>query len=525
MSFLLEELQHRKEYNIKCAFSGSSAIIVQVTRGKNSWTFIDSYWLLKDKLANIAKWLGTEKGVYDTKIDELPEEEKKAWYANVDEYTLMLYLEQDCVILWNAVDAMQEVLWRLNGQMQRTLASSAMHLFRRRFLKQDIPTSPWVNDRAELAYSSSRVEVLDTFCDDAYYLDINSAFPYAMMKPLPGRCLGISRSIPDSGIYIAEVTVKVPDMWFPPLPTRIKSRLFFPTGTWRAWFSSVDIELLQEVGGKILSVHEVMHFESFTDGADYVTTLYEMRKNAETPFERTAFKFLLNMLYGKFAEGTVKAAITINPTAKDMDWMDKQMDKERDDTKKPEMITPGIWRYEKKVPVPHRHVPIAVHITAHARRTLYNYMAASEGVHYCDTDGFSSISPMPTTVELGGLKLEKLIRNGHFIAPKQYKLDGTELQKDGSWTELGDKGVKIKGFSRMTVDRWHKLVEGEAIIYERMYRVREQAARGFFSPGGHLLAKKLQNVVLPKRFQYPDGTTRPWDIIELRDYFKGNRKW
>lgn len=518
MSFLIEKfaalLGEKGGYTVKCAFSGSSAIIVQVSRGKNSWTFVDSYWLLRDKLANIAKWLGTEKG---NEVDDMTDEERKEFYRSAPLHVLIPYNEQDCVILWDAINELQFTLWDLGGQLQRTLASSAMNLFRRRFLAQNIETGWGINARAEQAYYASRVEVFNEHAyTGAEYYDINSSFPYAMTQPCPGDCIKINRTLPDHGIYVAHVTVEVPETFLPPLPMRIKGRLFFPVGTWRAWLSNVDVELLQMEGGRVLNVHEVMHFAPFTDLAAYATTLYDMRKAAETPFERTAFKLLLNSLYGKFAESRTKSALHLNP---------KKIDRERWT-----MLFPGAWLYEKDVPVPHRHVPISVHITALARRTLFNYMNDSQQVHYCDTDGFSTMTGYDVTNELGGLKLEKrLVKpdgEWSFVQPKGYNIsDGEELQKDGTWEALGDKGVKLKGFSRMSMAKWGKLIEGEAIAHERMYRIKEQARRGLFMPGERTVMKRMQQNVLQKRFHYPDGTTRPWTFKELAAYFNGNRKW
>ena len=49
-------------WQIKASFSGSSAIIIHVIKGKNAWHFVDSYWLLRDKLASIGKAIGVLKG-------------------------------------------------------------------------------------------------------------------------------------------------------------------------------------------------------------------------------------------------------------------------------------------------------------------------------------------------------------------------------------------------------------------------------------------------------------------------------
>lgn len=507
--FVLEELARRTgKFEVKCAFSGSSAIIVQVTRGKNAWTFIDSYWLLRDKLDNIGKWIGIHKGAEE---ERKTKEGAKEFYTNASLHELLEYNEGDCIILWKAIDALQDVLWDLGGQLQKTLASSAMILFRRRFLTENIDTSWAINERAQQAYFASRVEVISENCYDAEYYDINSSFPYAMTKPCPGNFIGSTRSIPDYGIYLADVTIEVPECFLPPIPTKIKGRLFFPTGIWRSWLTSVDIELLLREGCTLHRVWECLQFEPFFDLAEYAKTLYTMRKNAETSFERTALKLLLNSLYGKFAEGEEKSALHLNPKKIDRDnW---------------EMLFPGAWLYEKRVPVPHRHVPISAHITAIGRRTIFDFMNACSEVHYCDTDGFSTVDSLATTNDLGGLKLEKRIRHGHFVQCKFYRLEGEELQKDGTWEELGDKGVKGKGFPGMDIAKFERLLEGHSIAYERMRRIKEQARKGRLEPQEHVINKRLQRNVLSKRFHYPDGTTRPWQMKELAEYFRGNRQY
>lgn len=517
--FLLHCIEEKGGYSVGCSFSGSSAIICTIRRGKNAWHFIDSYWLLRDKLEEIALWIGMEKGEADKRQTE---EEAREFYATASLKELIPYNEQDCIILWRAIAHMQIALLNLGGQLQKTLASSAMNLFRRKFLVQNIPTCWAANARGQDGYFASRVEVFNSECGfvgadyfSADYYDINSSFPYAMTKACPGEYLGSTNHLPDYGLYIADVTIDVPECYLPPIPVRLKGRLFFPFGQWRSWLSSVDVELLQEKGCKILKVHEVMEFAPFHDLSAYAMTLYELRKKATSPFEKTAYKLLLNSLYGKFAEGEVKSSLLWNPV---------QINRKEWD-----MLFPGAWIREKKMPVPHRHVPISMHITARARKTIYTFMEDAieqqgEEIHYCDTDGFSTTAKFKTSKKLGGLKLEKKIRHGIFVAAKVYLLDGVELQKDGTWEELGDKGAKAKGFPRMNVAKFEKLLEGKAIEHTRMRRIKEVAKKGSFTPREDTISKKLQKVVLPKRFHYPDGHTRPWQIGELNEYFQGNRQ-
>ena len=514
--FLLEHMATRQEFRLRAAFSGSSAIIVHVTRGKNAFHFVDSLWLFRDTLRNIGKHVGIEKGNEDENVE---------FYKNATVDELVEYNRIDCLILYEAIERFESTLLDLGGQLKMTIASCGMELFRRRFLKADIETSKSVNDIARNAYFASRVEVLTTSCDSAYYYDVNSSFPYSMTQPLPGEMIGSTRRLPDGGIYIADVDITIPETYFPSMPVRYAQRLFFPTGRFRNWYSSVDIELLMKLGGRLNKVYEVIRFKENRDLKDYVETLYNLRKNA-VGFESIVYKYLMNCVYGKFAEIDIKSAMLINPL-----------------TRPPieDMVSPGIFVMDKIVQVPHMHVPISVHITAIARKTLYDYMSQSSELHYCDTDGFSTTNRFQDGNELGQIKLEKYIRNGRFIAAKVYKLDGTKA--DGV-KELGDGGVRAKGFSKMTVEKFDKLTKNieldatnrldnkkvletmtleeiekarrdEEIVYTRMRRIKE-VVRGKegIHPREDEIHKKLRNAI-PKRFFYPDGHSRPWHITEL----------
>jgi hypothetical protein len=500
--FLLHELLSRKGYKINASFSGSSAIIVHVTQGKNSWHFIDSFWLLKAKLRDIGKWIGISKG---------NEDESEEFYRDAPWGLLRDYNEVDCVILYKAIQQFELTLLEMGGQLKMTQASCAMDLFRRRFLKTNIDTDDRINVIARGAYFASRVEVINKRCDDAFYYDVNSSFPYAMTFPIPGDPIGTFRGrMPDYGIYIADVDIYVPECLLPPLPTRMGGRLFFPVGRWRGWFSNIDIELLQKVGGKVEKVYQSIAFEPRTDCKEYAETLYSLRAKS-TGFMQIACKFLLNSLYGKFAESDIKSSLIVNPDVPNRaEWKE---------------LFPGAFIAEKQVPIPHMHVPISVHITAIARRTLYECMGHSQETHYCDTDGFSSVNEFDSIEgQLGSLKLEKIIRKGRFILAKTYDMDGTDA-KGKELRSYPDQGVKAKGFSRMNLEKFEKLIGGIEIEYSRMARIKEilrgAVKAGSTEPLEKIYRKKLRPDSIPKRFFYPDDYSRPWSIEELMDIFQG----
>lgn len=542
IQFLFEKLVVDPRFSIKASFSGSSAIIVHVGKGKQTrwgnglghdvYHFIDSYWLLRDTLRNIGKSIGLEKGGAELSNDGTDEEKTKAWFRDVSLTELVAYNEQDCVILWRAIEAFQMKLWEFGGQLQMTLASSAMRLFRRQYLSQDIETNDRLNEISRLTYIASRVEVFERECKNSYYLDINSSFPFSMTQPLPGNFLGGGfGKLPKRSHYIAECKVWVPDCYLPPIATRYGGRVFFPTGQWRGWFNNVDLELLLKEGGRILRVYSTYYFEPFHDLAEYAQTLYSLRKASKDEFERYCYKLLLNALYGKFAESELKDGVFINPSAALMSTFDPELTQE---------LMPGVFLHPEVVEVPHMHVPISSHITANSRKILYEFLSQSSKFHYADTDGFSSEDPFPTSNELGGLKLEKFWKEARFQAPKLYQGEGLEL-KGGEWKDVSY--TKAKGFSLgkdpiKARELFYTLIESGEVQVSRMERVRtllrggkvtrderfdESSNRAYRivapKPREVLVTKALNKDGVGKRFMYPDGGTRPWTITELEDFY------
>lgn len=521
-----------RSWKIKASFSGSSAIIVHVSSGKNAWHFCDSYWLLRDKLASIGKAIGIKKGddpralawmserfgraVKD--FEELSRPEMTVFYAEAPVDVLTLYNKLDCEILWKAIAQFEAEIVALGGQLQQTIASTAMGLFRRAYLKRDIFTSERLNGISQESYFASRVEVLSRNASDFLIYDINSSFPYAMTHPLPANLVEYRTTLPDdesdSCIYLADATVEVPDMVLPPLPYRKDNRVFFPTGRWRSWFTSTDIRLALREGAKLHKVHEVYLFEPFDDFKAYAEQIYALRAASTTDFRKLVLKYLLNSLYGKAAESTHKQEMLVNPDEIDRSTM--------------QMLQPGVWLADKEAKIAHRHVIVASVITAIARRTLYDFAKEcyrqGNPPYYFDTDSVATKATLPTDDKrLGALKLEKRMDWAEFVAPKIYRGEGFELLRDGTWK--AKRLTKAKGFSlgqgQAAWDKLDKIIAGDRIGVQRMTRMRELyrtmvGGQYTTSPFELLVIKALTFEMLSKRFHYPDGETRPWTVSELR---------
>lgn len=514
LTFFLQWLEGQPELLVKASFSGSSAVIVTVRRKGHSavWRFVDSYWLLRDSLRNIAKSLGMQKGgeIHCFPCRKLDEKKRppfcigcqsklEAWYADVALPVLREYNEQDCRILYKAISRFEDEVWELGGQLQMTIASTAMQLFRRAYLKDGINTSQSMNLTAREAYVASRVEVIERKLEKGHLYDVNSSFPYSMTKPLPGSVIKVGRTLPSKGVYLAELSIRVPSMHLPPLPFRHRktSKIFFPVGSWRSWFSAPDVELLLEAGGKIEKCHQSVTFDARDDLAAYVLDIYGRRRKETDPFRRLVYKYLLNCLYGKFAEQGEKVTLWMHP-----DSVDCPHGGLHPNNSCVEELFPGAILVTDHVEVAHEHVPIAAFVTAYSRRTIYRFMRPCSTVAYTDTDSIVTSDLLPSSNALGAMKYEQSFGEGEFLRPKLYRLD----QK-----------VKAKGFSRMSYDKFVQISKGHAVEVERMMRVREMLRKGELRPNEYMGKKQLKPEQMAKRsFFQKTGHSRPWDVREIR---------
>lgn len=519
MTYVFEWLLEKDspDITVEACMVGSSAAIVTIKKGRLLWHFLDSFKLIPTSLQKIAGWFGTSK---------LKDDSTDVFYAPLGE--LATYNEQDCRILHRAILYFQEVLLGLGGQMQKTVASSALMLFRMAHLDSEIATSSAVNAFSRKSYIASRVEVFQKHVEAAEYYDINSCFPYAMTYPQPGNYLCTVYGLPDGekALYLANVRVRVPHCKVPPLPYRREKdgRIYHPTGEWDCWLTQADVRLLEEAGGSILKVREVLLFEAFSGLSDYANNIYDLRKNADDEGYKQVLKILLNSLYGKFAESSRKSKIIVNPPPEFFqipEYANKGVGRR--------MIAPGIWELIEDRDIAHAHVPISANITAISRGLLTRYLWAAPEVYYCDTDGFAVPENFryPTSNELGGLKHEKSIRNAHFVRPKLYAYEDANS---------GKHTVKAKGFGRlrghwegenmvtddfddsrfMRFDDFQKIVNGQDAAVNQFVRIKTLLRSGDSKPREVTMKKGLRNTTIEKRVFSEDGqSSRPWTVAEL----------
>lgn len=479
----------------------SSIQMLKVTHGTHVWTFLDSLKLIPTSLDKAAKSFGLA-GKQKHNLD-LPESERDLWcsYNKVD-------LEQLYQVIQKFHHYVENVLC---GEVGITAPSTAMKLFRRRYLKHQIPRSIECHDFVRSGYFGGRVEVFQTKGDALYYFDINSSYPAAMLEKMPvGEATYWEGKPPDrflrERIGFLEVDVEVPeDTYLPVLPIRAPSgKLIFPVGRLTGVWSWEELREAITHGAEVKRWGRSVWFEGEPIFKDFVIDLYKYRDKSLEGYDEgldAIVKILLNALYGKFGMRTLRKKIY-----------------RYDDPDLPSNATPAypdpecpIWFAEEETDAPYIMPQLSAHITTLARLRLHRYMSLAKTrggkLYYCDTDSIITDVELPTGTKLGELKNEYPDHGGRlrgeFLGPKLYILKASEK------TYVKAKGLET---NLKNEDTLRKLANGWTIFQERLEKVGTLARTGFSrGPKMRIVPRTLANEDA-KRKIFTDGSTAPLSV-------------
>lgn len=572
IEFIFEEIVKTggSGLDVHAAFSGASAIIVEIRKGGYKWTLVDSLWTIRASLRDIGQWIGERKGEVDFDT------------SNIHELTE--YNEQDCLILYKALKEMERIMIDLGSELGMTASGTGLRLFRRQYLGRDpktkqlrdgfvgIETSPKLNDRIRSAFMGGRTEPWDhrRGLSGCVY-DVQSAYPAAMQFAVPGALLRSTTRLPKPSEpveWIADVTVNVPEnIKVPPLPRQAEGSLFFDVGPRRHWYTKPELENAEALGCEVLKVHECLVFEPLYDLAECSMDLFnkrqdEKKRGAGKSFLSQTYKLVNNGLYGKTAERAEKTAILINPSPEEMR---RARTFSRYEKGALEPICPGVWKVTERARVRHAHVPIAAYITARARVNLCQHLLKTEP-YYCDTDSVACGDwNIPVGENLGDLQLEKEFIWAYFRAPKQYmmqlhpKFEAKLRREEEGATErpfrmpvgldaFGEKPIYIpgqmhfplrtdiepdaegqfrhgsfertlvraKGFQRPDAGMFRKFDLGDQVeVRSMLMKPMEMFKAGLIEPQEKIRMKRVLDRVRPKRRPLSDGRTVPWHVRDF----------
>jgi len=351
---------------------------------------------------------------------------------------------------------------------------------------------------AKESYYGGRVEcyVNNLRVEDVKYYDFNSLYPSVMkgnlfpvkyVQTLENPSFEVVKELIKRNFFIfAEIEVEVPnDVNIPPFPYRGKDeKLYFPTGRFTTCLAMPEIILGLELGyiKKFIKVEQYYADKIFDN---YVDKYYRLRQ--ENPDKKEFYKLHLNSLYGKFGQKEHMTSIINTDETSFIGLVQIEGEKY--------YIFKGYGFKSRTTETRKYNVAIASAVTSYARVKLYRLLREINfDVVYVDTDSVFTTRKLPTSNELGKLKLE---------------CEGTFLGFRAKCYIIKDK-VKFKG-ARVSLQLLQNSTQEISVELKKFPTLKE-----FIKNGG--VVKTLKVV---KKFNLVDdkrkgkGITKPFDVEEL----------
>ena len=387
-------------------------------------SFVDSFDLTRASLKKLSKEFKIEhkKGNLDrTKMETYTKAEIAPYLKND-----VLGLHEIMIIYYN------KILNLTNDFPYLTIGSTAINSFMKKCPYQfEVLNNDMVDLFIRQTYKGGRVEVFKTYGKNLYYYDINSLYPSQMInKNMPiGKYIKVSKYTNIENYFndfcgFGKFEIKsTPDLYIPFLSYRYDGKLVFPNGSFTGYYTFSEIEKALDLG------YEVKFLGGYVSKAvkdlfdDWVLDLYKKRminKKLGNDAMVLIIKLLLNNLYGKFGERKEHEEFLTNVELSKEDWLSNEITIYMDE---PELYLRNVV-FDRN----YHNVGIASQITAYSRSRLYNFIdkiiSMGYSVYYTDTDSIITDCP-PSKLnidnyKLGELKLENLLKEGVFIAPKLY---------------------------------------------------------------------------------------------------------
>lgn len=401
---------------------GSSflSITVREKSTNKKITFLDSSALLPFSLKSLAENFDVEvkKGEIDhNKTTKITDE-------------LLDYMMDDHLALWQVLDKYRNHEIIKSVGLKLTRSSQCFALYTKKYLKKKIiPLRNSIEAFCRQAYQGGRTEIFKPLLrpEEGKILrryDVNSLYPAVMKNhEYPIALSHIGREFNPDDLSIVHCKVYVPMMKIPPLGAIIDGKYIFPVGTFSGHWTNKELAMALKYGVKILEVYKSVHFKN--GGKIFLTYISEMykRRKAKTsgPVDNIIYKDMMNHLYGRFALNLERHKVALDSMNEgSIRYME---------------INNNVLVLEPVELKSTTFVPISVFVTSYARIMNYEkFIKPNEDIiYYTDTDSFDVLTDLPSSNELGALKLEKEVNQACYVLPKAYILGDVK---------------KIKGFSK-----------------------------------------------------------------------------
>lgn len=380
---------------------------------------------------------------------------------------------------------------QLNIPLRLTVASSARYLFASGFFTDywfRDEKRAWVNNYERQGYRGGRCEVFKRGKRHVCSYDVNSEYLSVMhdeMMPDPNTAkyhkTGFDINMPE--LFLADVTVHVPQQHIPPLPykkdKKPTSKLIFPVGTFRGKYYSPELKYaVKECEVKILEVHSYITYKSKPYFEDYAKFVWSKRREYKDKGNKgmdIMIKYLGNTLYGSFGQQNSE----YNYFGKVCDCNYEISEGDIPNVTKINGVEYISIANSKKYDSTHTFPCIPGFITSYARLKLYKGMKANGyKLVYCDTDAIK--------VEIYNRKNVKGIVVGSGLGEWGFEYEAVQEFNKPKVYEGKVKGVPKRA----------ELVYNEngvkTYVYKKPYKMRESFKRGLIPAKWDYFVKEME---------------------------------
>jgi hypothetical protein len=520
--FLLFDLM-KSNYNIKTIMNDDNTVIsLSIGSGKKILKFKDSYLFLRKGLAQLAKDFDveTQKGVFPYAFAKLatlnymgPIPEAKFYNLSPDDYNKLAiefnnkpwsFKEQTNIYLIQDVRSLLEILLKFNQVIfdqysvninrYNTIASLAMGIFTSNFYDLDSNLhiiKDVVEKEIRAGYYGGTTQVHTNYVNKAYYYDINSSYPASMLNPMPtGNAIFTTDTNLDNLFGFVNATIIAPtpeQLRVLTLPSKTPDGIEYRRGTFTGVWFSEELKDAISRGYKVTVNHAYVFNKTENVFKNYVESLFQMKsQNDLNPSVRITSKFLLNTLYGRLGMNSIEYKVRVMDTDRVTDimsryyWTNIASFGEKSLVRYGKLLDPTLLELLDRNEIPNNllnaknngvvsSVPTAAATAAYARMALNKFTNIPDNpCIYTDTDSVVLPKPLDSkylTKNIGSMKLEHVISEGIFIAPKTYAIR----------TESGDTVFRAKGV-RQGLLKWsdyQALLQGRDLILNQSQFFRD----------------------------------------------------
>lgn len=283
----------------------------------------DTLVLFLSKVSDLGKSIGLEKLEQNYFQKEINSEYIEYCYRDIEiVQKFMFKLLEVCKLYYNFDLKIENLPLTLPSLAKKLLHRLLVNKYGNNILSDLYDITDKQNDIFRQFYYGGRVEVYDfNFLKKAYYNDFNSFYASIMREN--------EFPIPPYNIYKCTDSEKCFNQWktntlifgcfceitenldIPLIATKINDKLIFGSGNKRFFLFRKEIEYLLQLKQKVVIKSFCTCTRYLPIFKDYVDITYKIRLDSKDDAFKLIGKYLLNQLYGKFAEKKEKEQIDI----------------------------------------------------------------------------------------------------------------------------------------------------------------------------------------------------------------------